>query len=81
MTEASTSTSKAKETASKNGAASTADGNQYQLPVVGVRVPAQLVDVGFWGGLTGAALLGAIDPPLAILVGAGVVIARHQARK
>ena len=43
--------------------------------------PAKVVDVGFWGGLTGAAVLGAIDPPLAILVGAGVVIARHQAKK
>jgi hypothetical protein len=81
VTEASTSAAKTKESASKNGAASAGGGNQYQLPFVGVRVPAQLVDVGFWGGLTGAAVLGAIDPPLAILVGAGVVVARHQAKK
>jgi hypothetical protein len=54
--------------------------DQYRLPVVGVRVPAKVVDVGFWGGLTGAALLGAIDPPMAILVGAAVVVARHHAK-
>jgi hypothetical protein len=65
---------------SKNGAAPS-NGDSYQLPVVGVRVPARVVDAGFWGGLGAAAVLGAIDPPLAVLVGAGVVIARHQTKK
>lgn len=50
----------------------------YELPVLHMRVPARAVEMGFWGGLAGAALLGAIDPPLAFLVGAGVVVARHQ---
>ena len=48
------------------------------LPVVHMHVPAKLVDVGFWGGLVGAVALGAIDPPIGVLVGAGVVVARHQ---
>ncbi len=55
--------------------------DSYVLPVVGVRVPSTFVDAGFWGGLVGAAALGVIDPPLALFVGAGVVIARHQTKK
>lgn len=54
------------------------DGPDYKVPFVGVKVPAALVETGFWGGLVGAAALGALDPPLALLVGAGVVIARHR---
>jgi hypothetical protein len=50
----------------------------YKVPFVGVTVPAPLVETGFWGGLLGAAALGALDPPLALLVGAGVVVARHR---
>ena len=80
MTDAATTATKPKTTTSKNGAAPTGS-DQYQLPVIGVHVPAQVVNVGFWGGLAGAAVLGAIDPPLAVLVGAGVVVARHQTKK
>ncbi len=54
-----------------------ADGS-YELPIVHTHVPARAVEVGFWGGPAGATLLGAIDPPLALLVGAGVVVARHR---
>lgn len=50
----------------------------YRVPVVGAAVPARLVETGFWGGLLGAAVLGAVDPPLALLIGAGVAIARHR---
>lgn len=50
----------------------------YRVPLVGVTVPARLVETGFWGGLLGAAAVGALDPPLAVLVGAGVVVARHR---
>ena len=67
---------KTKEKTTKTRAAS----NGYVVPVVGVRVPGQLVEVGFWGGLAGAAVLGVVDPPLAVLLGAGVVIARHNAK-
>jgi hypothetical protein len=71
-----TTSPKSKETTSSNGAASDA----YVLPVVGVNVPAKIVNVGFWGGLVGAVALGAVEPPLGILVGAGVVIARHNSK-
>jgi hypothetical protein len=54
------------------------DTDGYRIPVVGASVPARMVETGFWGGLLGAAVLGAIDPPLALLVGAGVAIARHR---
>jgi hypothetical protein len=50
----------------------------YRLPVVGTPLPPGLVEKGFWGTLVGAAVLGAVDPPLAALVGAGVLIARHR---
>jgi hypothetical protein len=52
----------------------------YKLPVLGVTLPRGLVEKGFWGALVGSAVLGAVDPPLAALVGAGVIIARHRPR-
>lgn len=55
-----------------------APNESYQLPVVGTTLPAGLVEKGFWGALVGSAVLGAVDPPLAALVGAGVLIARHR---
>jgi len=55
--------------------------SDYVLPMVHVRVPATAVNAGFWGGLAGAVALGAVDPPLGLLVGAGVVIARHQSTR
>jgi hypothetical protein len=64
--------------ASGPSAPSGADPQGYQVPLVGVTVPARLVETGFWGGLVGAAALGALDPPLALLVGAGVLVARHR---
>ncbi len=50
----------------------------YDLPVIGVTLPPRLVEVGFYGALLGSAALGVIDAPLAMLIGAGVVIARHR---
>lgn len=58
-----------------------AAGDVYVLPVVHTQVPGRLVNVGFWGGLTGAVLIGAVDLPLGVLVGAGVVVARHRTRR
>jgi hypothetical protein len=66
-------TTKSKAKASTNGST----GDSYVLPVVGVHLPGKVVNVAFWGGLVGAVALGAIDPPLGILVGAGVLVARH----
>lgn len=56
----------------------TPEDGSYVMPVVHTHVPARAVEVGFWAGLAGAALLGMVDPPLALLVGAGVVVARHR---
>ena len=83
MAEATTTASKAKDDAAKDATAEedTAEAKpsgDYVLPVVHMHVPSKLVDVGFWGGLVGAVALGAIDPPIGVLVGAGVVVARHQ---
>jgi len=54
--------------------------NDYVVPIVGVHVPSVIVDVAFWSGLAGAVALGVVKPPLGALVGAGVLVARHQAR-
>ena len=50
----------------------------YVLPLIHLRMPEAAVNAAFWGALGGAALLGAVDPPLAVLIGAGVVVARHR---
>ena len=84
MADESTSTTtatKPKAVPHKNGAAKAVTADNYQLPIVGVHVPAAHHRRGLLGGLAGAAALGAIDPPLAILVGAGVVVARHHTKK
>lgn len=53
----------------------------YVLPVIHTEVPGRLVNVGFWGGLTGAVLVGAVDLPLGVLLGVGVAVARHRTRR
>jgi hypothetical protein len=73
-------------TATKAVKAEQDDGNaeasgDYVVPVVHVHVPAKMVNAGFWCGLVGAVALGAVDPPLGVLVGAGVLIARHQSTR
>ena len=55
-------------------------GDSYVLPLIHTGVPSRVVDVGFWGALVGSVALGAVDPPLGLLLGAGVVVARHRAR-
>ena len=83
MPEPSTTAVKAKANANaakKDNGEANASGD-YVLPVVHMHVPSKLVDAGFWGGLVGAVALGAIDPPLGVLVGAGVVIARHRSSR
>ena len=52
----------------------------YVVPIVHAHLPARAVEWGFWGALAGSAVLGAVDPPLAALVGLGVVVARHRRR-
>jgi hypothetical protein len=55
--------------------------SDYVLPIVGVHAPAKVVDVGFWVSLAGAVAFGAVDPPLGVLLGACVVIARHRSAR
>jgi hypothetical protein len=59
-------------------AGATPRSDDYVVPLVHVHVPSVVVDGGFWGGLAGAVALGVLDPPLGVLVGAGVVVARHR---
>jgi hypothetical protein len=60
--------------------APTNESSDYVVPIVGVHVPSVVVDVAFWGGLAGAVALGVVKPPVGALVGAGVLVARHQIR-
>ena len=50
----------------------------YVVPVVHIHLPESAVKVGFYGGLAAAVVAGAVDLPLALLVGVGVAIARHR---
>jgi hypothetical protein len=52
-------------------------GGDYVTAITHIHVRHELVDAAFWGGLVGVVALGVIDPPLGILVGAAVVVARH----
>jgi hypothetical protein len=52
----------------------------YVLPLAHVRLPAAAVNAAFWSTLAGAMVLGAVDPPLALLIGGAVVVIRHRAR-
>jgi hypothetical protein len=56
-------------------------GHGYVVPLLHVRFPDSVVDGGFWVALAGATLVGSIDPPLAALIGAGVLVARHHNRR
>ncbi len=50
----------------------------FVIPIVHINVPEAVVNIGFWGALAGAAALGAVELPLAALIGAGVLVARHR---
>jgi hypothetical protein len=52
----------------------------YQLPVVGVRVPKRVGDAAFWIGAAGAVVGGLVELPVAALVVAGVAVSRHHAQ-
>ncbi len=59
-------------------AASTNRNSVYVMPIVHITLPENAVNAGFWAVLIGAAALGAVDLPLAALIGTGVLIARHR---
>jgi len=48
------------------------------VPIVHVSLPESAVTAGFWAALGTAAVVGIVDLPLAALIGAGVVVARHR---
>jgi hypothetical protein len=50
----------------------------YVVPVIHIHLPESVVRIGFYSGLAAAVAAGAVDLPLALLVGVGVVIARHR---
>lgn len=59
---------------------SSGERSDYVTPVFQVHLPERVVEAGFWGALVGAAALGAVDPPLALLIGGAVLVVRHRAR-
>ena len=61
--------------------AMTTDGRGYVVPWLHVSLPESAVNATFWAALAGAALAGAVDPPLAVLIGAGVVVSRHRSTR
>jgi hypothetical protein len=63
------------------GSSLTPTSGDYVTPMLHVPLPRLLVDTGFWGGLVGAVALGVVDPPVGLLVAAGVVVARHRTRR
>ena len=80
-TKSATAVAAPEEVAAEAPADDAASSTGYVVPVVHVRLPEKLVNVGFWGGLTGAVMFGVIDPPLGVLMGAGVVVARHRMKR
>ena len=63
----------------KSGTAAKTDGHHvYVMPIVHITLPENAVNAGFWAVLVGAVALGAVDLPLATLIGAGVLVARHH---
>lgn len=65
---------------SRNRATTTTSGGNgaYVVPMVHVSLSESAVNIGFWSVLVGSVVLGAVDFPLAALIGAGVLIARHR---
>jgi len=62
-------------------ACSDASGNGhdvYVMPIVHLSMPETAVNAGFWVVLVGATALGAVDLPLAALIAASVLVARHH---
>lgn len=57
-----------------------AERNGYLVPILRRRIPERVVEVGFLGALGASTVFGAVDLPLAALIGVGVLIARHRAR-
>lgn len=68
----------AESVAGSHRSATTAPGHGYVVPWVHLSVPESLVNASFWTAVVGATLAGAVDPPLAALIGAGVIVSKHR---
>lgn len=62
----------------RSSAGQRGDSNDFVVPVVHLHLSEHVVKVGFYGGLAAAVALGAVELPLAALVGVGVAIAGHR---
>ncbi len=65
----------------QTSASGSGESKGYVVPLVHVRVPESLVNLGFLGLAAGSVAAGAVDAPLAALVGLGVIVARHRRSK
>lgn len=54
-------------------------GEDYVVPMLHVRIPEKVANIGFWGLLGGAVVLGAVNVPMAALTAGAVVVARRHA--
>jgi hypothetical protein len=52
--------------------------DRYVMPIIGISVPAKIVEKGFFAALIASVALGTVDPPLGLLIGTSVLIARHR---
>ncbi len=64
--------------AARGGHAAAQDGHAYVVPVLHLSLPESAVNIGFWSVLVGSVAFGGVDLPLAALIGAGVLVARHR---
>jgi hypothetical protein len=62
----------------QNGVKKSGATGNYVVPLMHTTIPEPLVNLGFLGLLAGSVVMGAVDPPLAALVGVGVIVARHR---
>lgn len=53
-------------------------GRDYVVPLVHLRIPGPLVEIGYAGALAGGLVAGAVDWPAVLLIGGGAVIVRHR---
>ncbi|MCL4434981.1 MAG: hypothetical protein M1399_09555 [Actinobacteria bacterium] len=53
----------------------------YVMPVLHTRVAEPVIGMAFAGALVATVAFGAVDLPVAALIGASVVVARHHSRQ
>ena len=61
--------------------ASVGSSHDYVLPVVHVHLPEQPANMIFWAALAAAAVVGAVDLPVAAFLGCAVLVAKRHNRR